>query len=308
MTSGPAKPFSVSEQFNPKVLTALQGLDLKARYVMEGFLSGLHASPFHGMSVEFSEYRSYQPGDDLRQLDWRLYARSDHLYIKRHLDETNVRFYIICDTSGSMGYRGSRAWGSKLDCARIIAAAMIWFLIRQKDAAGMLALNATDKTPQFIRPSQKPSQMGTLFRYLDRLRPEGNGCLEYLTDLSAKLFHRRSVILIFSDLLDPSENIVNCLKRLRFQGHDCLMFQVLDYDETNFPFTEPKIFHDMENGTKRSVSPAKVRELYLERFNSFMDSHRETLRSLEIPHCVMNTHETPWKALAMFLRERRKLG
>src|SRR5215469_1694756 len=110
---------SLSDRFDPKLLAALEGLDFKARYVMEGFLSGLHQSPFHGFSVEFSDYRDYQPGDDLKHLDWRLFARSDKLYVKRYTMETNARFYLMCDTSASMAYRGRAAWGSKLDCARI---------------------------------------------------------------------------------------------------------------------------------------------------------------------------------------------
>src|SRR6185436_17674084 len=133
------------------------GLDFKARYVMEGFLSGLHESPFHGFSVEFSDYRNYQPGDDLRHLDWRLFARSDRLCIKRYLLETNVQFYVVCDTSASMGYRGSRAWETKLGCARIIAAAMTWFLLHQNDAAGLIAFDLKNET-RFVRPSSRSTQ------------------------------------------------------------------------------------------------------------------------------------------------------
>src|SRR5437870_5810251 len=130
----PSPVQSLSERFDPKVLAALEGLDFKARYVMEGFLSGLHQSPFHGFSVEFSEYRDYQPGDDLRHLDWQLYARSDRLCVKRYMQETNARFYVICDSSGSMSYRGTSGWCSKLDWARTLAAAFTWFLLRQNDA------------------------------------------------------------------------------------------------------------------------------------------------------------------------------
>src|SRR5438874_567377 len=127
----------LSAQFDPKVLAALEGLDFKARYVMEGFLSGLHESPFHGFSVEFSDYRNYQPGDDLRHLDWRLFARSDRLCIKRYMQETNARFYVICDTSASMAYRVAEAWASKLEVASVLAAALTGILLKQNDAAGM---------------------------------------------------------------------------------------------------------------------------------------------------------------------------
>src|SRR5881394_3762039 len=138
---GKSARLELSQKFDPKMLAALEGLELKARCVMEGFLSGLHDSPFHGFSVEFSDYRNYQPGDDLRHLDWRLYARNDRLCIKRYMQETNVRFYAVCDTSGSMSYRGAAAWGSKLECARVLAAALTWFLLKQNDAAGMVSLS-----------------------------------------------------------------------------------------------------------------------------------------------------------------------
>src|SRR5256714_14820877 len=136
----PVASQTLSQRFDPKLLAALEGLDFKARYVMEGFLSGLHDSPFHGFSVEFSDYRNYQPGDDLRHLDWRLYARNDRLCIKRYMLETDVRFYIVCDTSASMAYRGSGASASEIECAKVLAAALSWFLLRQNDAAGMISL------------------------------------------------------------------------------------------------------------------------------------------------------------------------
>src|SRR3974377_877847 len=166
---------TLSERFDPKTLAALEGLHFKARYIMEGFLSGLHQSPFHGFSVEFSDYRNYQPGDDLRHLDWRLYARTDRLCIKRYMQETNVRFYVLCDTSSSMAYRGSKAWGSKLDCAKVLAAALTWFLLRQNDAAGMVTLNGASEVPEFIRPSQRPNQFGLMLRQLDSLGARGGG-------------------------------------------------------------------------------------------------------------------------------------
>src|SRR5437762_4541999 len=177
----------ISERFDPKVLSALDGLSFKAKYVMEGFLAGRHGSPFHGFSVEFSDYRKYQPGDDLRRLDWRLYARSDRLCIRRYMQETNARFYVICDTSASMGYRGSAAWGSKLDCAKILAAALTWFLLKQNDAAGMITLGDGGKIPQFIRPSQRPTQLGLMLRQMEALHAAGGDCLARLLEHTTRL-------------------------------------------------------------------------------------------------------------------------
>jgi uncharacterized protein (DUF58 family) len=328
----PSATESLSARFDPKLLAALEGLDFKARYVMEGFLSGLHDSPFHGFSVEFSDYRNYQPGDDLRHLDWRLYARSDRLCIKRYMQETNVRFYIVCDTSASMKYRGSTAWASKLDCAKILSGALTWFLLRQNDAAGMVtlhnsgspSLSASDgerarvrgafrtsdlpprPAPLFIRPSQRPNQFGLILRELENLHPSGGACLSELLQHTVRLVHRRSVILFFSDLLEPSEDVALGFKQLRFHGHEVIIFQILDSDELEFPFADPKVFEDLETGARRAVNPQAAREKYLSRFNAFMAAYKELFRSLEMAHCLVRTDQNPWHALAMFLAERKR--
>jgi hypothetical protein len=154
--AAPPDNTNLVSRFDPRVLTALSGLDLKARYLVEGFLQGIHESPCHGLSVEFSEYRDYQPGDDLRHLDWQLFARSDRLYVKQYTQETNVRLYVVCDTSASMAYRGRDAWGSKLDVARILAAALSWMLLRQNDAVGLLALSSDEDHPDAFRHLDDP--------------------------------------------------------------------------------------------------------------------------------------------------------
>jgi len=329
----PSPAESLSARFDPKLLAALEGLDFKARYVMEGFLSGLHDSPFHGFSVEFSDYRNYQPGDDLRHLDWRLYARNDRLCIKRYMQETNARFYIVCDTSASMKYRGASAWASKFECAKILSGALTWFLLRQNDAAGMVTLNQprpvslspsdgesvrvsgafraasshmAPPAPRFIRPSQRPNQFGLILRELEQLQPAGGACLAELLQHTIRLVHRRSIILFFSDLLEPSDDVALGFKQLRFHGHELIVFQILDRDELEFPFQEPKIFQDLETGVRRAVSPQAAREKYLARFNAFMESYKELFRSLEMPHCVVRTDQNPWHALAMFLSERKR--
>ncbi len=303
----PQRSTSLISQFDPDILKALSGLDLKARYLAEGFLQGIHESPFHGLSVEFSEYRDYQPGDDPRHIDWRLYARGDRLYVKQYTQETNVRVYIVCDASGSMGYRGREAWGSKLEVARAVAAALCLMMLRQNDAVGLLSMAGGDGGPEFIRPSQKPSHFGLMLQRLECLQPAGGTQLAALLDHAIRLIHRRSIILFFSDFLEPAESIASALAHLRFLGHECLIFHVLDRDETEFPFADGAVFEDLESGLRRSVAPRAVRERYLQRFGAFMEQHREQFRSLEMPYCLMETDKDPWEALAMFLMERKRL-
>lgn len=295
------------DQFDPRILSALHGLDLKARYVVEGFLHGLHKSPLHGLSVEFSEYRDYQPGDDLRHLDWRLYARTDRLCVKKYTQETNVRFYIVIDTSASMAYRGRGGWGSKLEVSRVLAAALTSLMLKQNDAVGLLALDEGAEGAQFIRPSQKPSQFGLMLQHLQHLQPAGGPRLENLLAHLLRIIHRRSIVLFFSDLLEPAESIRTMFQELRFQGHECLLFQVLDRDELEFPFDESAVFEDLEHpARRRRIQPAAIRERYLKRFAEFMAEHRELFRGLEMPHCVVETDKDPWAALSMFLSERKR--
>jgi uncharacterized protein (DUF58 family) len=223
------------------------------------------------------------------------------------MQETNVRFYVVCDTSASMAYRGESAWGSKLECARVLAAALTWFLLKQNDAAGMLTLTGGQEIPEFVRPSQRSTQFGLMLRQLEQMRPAGGARLARLLEHTARLVHRRSVILFFSDLLEPSEEVASGFKHLRFQGHEVIVFQVLDRDELEFPFKESKLFEDMETGMRRLVPPEGVRAKYLARFQEFLESYRSLFRSLEIPLCLVRTDENPWRALAMFLSQRKRL-
>jgi uncharacterized protein (DUF58 family) len=306
-------------QFDPETLKALAGLQFRARYVVEGFLSGMHESPFHGYSVEFNDYRNYQPGDDLRHLDWRYYARADKLCIKRYEQETNLQFHVIADTSRSMGYRGTSAWCSKIDYAKIVAASLCWLLLKQKDMTGLLLQEAGARKPQageasraqrdaqlhFLKPSQKPSQFGQILGHLEAVEPAGGPCLATLLTNTPRLVRRRSVILLVSDLLDPAEEVQDQLKQLHFLGHEVIVFQVLDRDELEFPFEKDRIFEDLESGVRRRIRPGLVRQQYLERFNAFQETYRNLFRALEIQHLVLPSDEAPGRALAFFLSQRQ---
>jgi uncharacterized protein (DUF58 family) len=286
---------------DPRVLATLEGLELRARYVMEGFLAGRHGSPFHGLSVEFRDYRDYQPGDDLRRLDWRLFARSDRLCVKRYEQETNARCYVLCDTSASMAYRGKRAWASKAEAARVVSLALGWLLLNQNDAVGLLALEPGDHV-NFVRPAQVPHQVGVLLRTLEALQVQGGPVLAPLLDHAARMAHRRSVIVLVSDLLDPAADVADGLRRLRFYGHDLLVVQVLDADEVDFPFTDGEL-EDLETGQRRAVSRT-ARDSYRVRFDAFMEEYRRLFTELEATHAVVRTDEDPGRALARALSRR----
>ena len=321
MTAKPA-PTS-SYRFDPEALKALAGLQFRARYVVEGFLSGMHESPFHGYSAEFSEYRDYQPGDDLRRLDWRFYARADRLCIKRFEQETNLQFYIVTDTSNSMAYRGKTAWGRKLDYANLLSASLTWLLLKQKDSVGLLTMEAAaepevsvgeigrvrhDPQLRFLKPSQKPSQFGQVLRQLEVLEPAGGPCLGDLLENARRLIPRRSVILLLTDLLDPSESVQEQLRYLRFVGHEILVFQILDHDELEFPFEDNHVFEDLESGVRRRIRPSQVRETYMKRFHDYLAAYRNLMEGLEISYTLMPTDTDPSRALAFFLSQRKAFG
>ena len=299
-----------SGRFEPADFAALASLELRARRVMEGFLHGLHGSPFHGLSVEFTDYRDYQPGDDLRHLDWRLYARSDRLCIKRYEHETNTRCLLAVDTSGSMAYRGSRAWGSKLEAARVLALALGWFLMRQNDAVGLLALGAGESEQRvgelcYLPPAHRPSQQGALLGRLRDLEPQSSQGLVELLDRCRHLTGRRGLMILLSDFLDGAEALTQPLERLRFAGYDLVAIQLLDPDEVDFPFAEGTLFEDLESGQRRQISQGAA-ERYRSRFESFLEAHRAQFRRLEIPHWTLRTDQDPAQVLGRSLAERAR--
>jgi uncharacterized protein (DUF58 family) len=308
------------ERFDPKVLSALAGLQFRAKLIVEGYLSGINKSPFHGYSSEFREYREYQPGDDLRRLDWRLYARADRLCIRRYEQETNLQFYVVLDTSKSMLYGGSRAWCAKLDFACLLASSLTWLMLKQKDSAGLLMMEPGALTGQrtlmgrkittepqlcYLKPSQKPSQLGQAFRHLEAISPMDCPCLGTLLDHSRRLIRRRGVILLISDLLDPTSDLKDHLEELRFLGHEILAFHVLDPDEQDFPFEDSSVFEDLENGVRRKINPNKARAKYQERLQNFLHEIRDFFQNLQISYHLMPTDGDPTNALAFFLAQRK---
>lgn len=253
-----------SSYIDPRTLMRIKSLQMRARVVVEGFYKGLHRSPFHGFSVEFSEYREYTPGDDPRYLDWRLYARSDRYYIKRFEDETNLRCYLVVDTSRSMSYASDQV--SKADYARTAAATLGYFLSRQRDAVGLVTFE--DRVVDFIPPRYRPGHLHRLMASLQR-EPQGR-----TTDLVGPLeeimgtIHKRGLFILISDLLAPAEALRSTLANLRSVGHDVLVLRILDPREIDFAFDTPATFHDLETDQQFFVDPQAAVESYLQRFGA----------------------------------------
>jgi len=287
---------------DPSVLAGIDNLELRARVAVEGFLSGLHRSPHRGFSVEFNDYRQYQRGDDLRHVDWKLYARSEKFYIKQYEDETNTRCMLALDTSASMAY-GSKGL-SKLDFAISVASALAYFIMRQRDAVGLLTYD--DKLRDFLPARARQPHLMQLLRVLSQVQPgQQTDAAKPLGDLAATLT-KKSLVLLISDLLQGEEATLATLRNLRAMGHDVIVLHVMDDSELHFNFDESSEFIDSETGEAFITTPASVREAYLDNVNRFLDDCKKQCQRAGVDYCLLNTSEPIDAALAAFLSKRAR--
>ena len=295
----------MSESLNfldPTVLAGLANLELRARVAVEGFLSGLHKSPHRGFSVEFNDYRHYQRGDDMRHLDWKLYARSDKFYIKQYEDETNVRCVILLDTSASMGY--SSGGLSKLNYGVTLASALSYFIMRQRDAVGLITFD--DQVRDYIPAKCRQPHLMHILRTLSTVESgTKTDVVKPLTDLAASLT-KKSIVILITDMLDDEERIINTLQNLRGMGNDIITFQIMDDAELNFPFDEASEFIDMENNESYITSPAAIRKAYLNNLNEFLSYCKKKCQSSGVDYCLLNTADPLDEALTSYMSKRAK--
>lgn len=293
---------------DPAVIARLATMELRARTIVEGFLSGLHRSPFKGFSVEFAEYRQYLPGDDLSTIDWKVYARSDRYYVKKYEEETNVDCHILVDCSASMGYASTQSASStsvsKLAYGSFLAAALAYLMQRQRDAVGFIAFD--DRIMKRLPASARPGHLRSVLVELDRLT------LGRLSDVSRPLHQladtliKRSMAVLISDLLDEPEAVVQGLKHLKFRGTDVIVFHVLDKDELTFPFDRPSRFEDLESETEVLAVPSVVRDDYLQAIGDLVRFYERELRIVGIDYVLLDTSRPLDFALASYLSTRAK--
>jgi uncharacterized protein (DUF58 family) len=287
---------------DPDVLAGLSNLELRARVVVEGFLSGLHKSPNRGFSVEFNDYRHYQRGDDMRHVDWKLYARSDNMYIKQYEDETNVRCMILLDTSASMAY--SSGGMSKLNYGITLASALAYFVMKQRDAVGLITFD--DQVREYIPAKCRQPHLMHVLRTLSTVETgKKTDTVKPLTDLAASL-NKKSIVILISDMLDDEERVINTLQNLRGMGNDIITFQIMDDAELNFPFNEASEFIDMEDNESYITSPAAIRNAYLENLTEFLGYCRKKCQSSGVDYCLLNTGEPLDEALSAYMSKRAK--
>jgi uncharacterized protein (DUF58 family) len=294
-----------SEAFvDPKALMAIRNLELRARVVVEGFWSGLHRSPYHGFSVEFTEYRQYTPGDDTRYLDWKLFARSDRYYLKKFEDETNLRCHLLVDQSRSMDY-GSLGY-SKSDYARTLAATLGWFLSGQGDAVGLFTFDA--QVHDYLPARHRHGHLRQLMLALEKRGAGSDTNLNSPLRRVSELVRKRGLVVLISDLLAPIDELEVSLGRLTAAGHEVVLFQVLDPNELTFDFHNAMLFQDIESGRDLYLDPDAVRPNYQRRLAEHGEGVEKICRRLGISFYRLTTDRPLELGLSDFLRSRSRRG
>ncbi len=293
---------SQERYLKPEVIQTIKRLDLRAQFIIKGFMHGLHASPLHGFSVEFSEHRKYTQGDDPADIDWLVYAKTEKYYVKKFEAETNLNGYLAVDTSRSMGYT-YRQEMTKFDYSICLAAALAYLMIHQQDPVGLITFDESIK--QSIAPKSRRTQLGTILSVLSNLKPDGRTNVAASLMQLAAMLKRQSLVMVFSDLLEDSEGILRSLHRLRHSGHDVILFHVLDEAETQFPFHGRVELLDPESGEKIPGSAEGLKAGYLEALEEFRGKFRQECAKSRVDYVELDTSVQFDKALIEYLSRRR---
>ena len=291
---------------DPKVLAAVKDMELKARVLVQGLYIGLHDTPYYGNSAEFADHRQYYPGDDVRDIDWKVFARTDKYFLKRYRMEADMPVTVVVDTSASMGYHSDNVL-SKFDYAVHMAAGLCNLIVQQNDRAGLVLFDRSVRT--FVKPKSGKRHLYQLLHYLAEVEPgEPTGVVEVGHEIARRLTQRGLIVLI-SDLLDPDyERLHRVLSHLRSTGNDVIVFQVLDPTEIEFPFTRTQTFADPETGDELVVEPHAFRETYQQRVEAFLDSVKRQCLSFHYDYELVNTQRPIEQALHGYLDKRSRWG
>src|SRR6266540_3253334 len=299
-TPGMKKP---EQYLRPEVIQQVARLDLRAKFIVEGFLQGLHASPFHGFSVEFSEQRKYTAGDDLKDLDWNVYAKTDKYYLKKYQAETNVTGYLAMDLSASMAYT-YRQQLTKFEYGICLAAALGYMMIHQQDPVGLVTFDT--RIQACLPPRSKRTQLGNILAILANLKPTGQTDVARCLHQLAAMIRHKALVMVFSDLLTDPEPVLESLNHLRHRGNEIILFHILDEAEVHFPFEGVIEFEDVEEERKLTLDARNMRADYLQSLGEFQTLYREKCARANIDYVPMDTSVTFDRALMEYLLQRRK--
>jgi len=289
---------------NPETVSKLKGMEMKARMVVEGFIAGLHKSPYHGFSVEFAEHRQYMPGDNIRDIDWKVYAKTDRHYIKQYEEETNLKAYLLLDCSKSMAYQ-SGGIVSKLDYAGLLSGALSYMMLRQRDAVGLVTFD--EKIRRYIPPRSKSGHMHVLLKELSEQTASDKTDISSALHEMAERIKRRGLVVLMSDLLDDPEAIISGLRHFRYNKHEVILFHILDPRERDFAFGGEAVFKDMETGEEMTTSPYQIKRYFAASAKAFSEQISAACRQSSIDYHPIDTPMDFDKALYAFLAKRERL-
>lgn len=295
---------NAKKYLHPSVISKVQGMDLKARLVVEGFITGMHKSPYHGFSIEFAEHRQYIPGDEIKFIDWKVYGRTDRYYVKQYEDETNLRCTIVVDTSASMKF-ASKGQISKFDYACYIAAALSFLMMKQQDAVGLALYDENVRT--YLPARAKKSHLQEILRTLGMATPSNQtGTAKALGNIAERI-HRRGLVVILSDFFDSFDSIIPALKRFRHNNHEVLVFQVLDPRERDFNFGKSAVFKDLETAEELTTHPFHIQRSYTEAMMTFIETLRRECRERSIDYTLLDTSLPFDTALVQYFHKRQQM-
>jgi uncharacterized protein (DUF58 family) len=291
---------------SPESLARLEGLGLRARTVVEGYVAGVHRSPYHGFSIEFAEHREYVPGDDLRYLDWKVFGRTDKYHLKQFEEETNLVCHLLLDTSQSMSYQSPAAAMSKLEYAQCAAAALAYLVLHQQDSVGLVTFDSEIRA--LVRASSNPSHIQQLLQVMDQSRAERKTATGPIFHDLAERFKKRGIVVILSDLLDDAAAMLAGLSHFRHRRHEVIVMQVLDPAELDFPFEQPTLFRGLEQLPDALVEPRSLRKAYQAELNHFLHEVRQGCRMHQIDYVLMRTDQSLEVVLSSYLASRQRAG
>lgn len=290
---------------DPVYLSKLNSLELISKKVVEGYMIGLHKSPYHGFSAEFSEFRPYQSGDSIQNIDWKIFARSDKYFIKRFEEETNLISHILLDVSKSMEFQsGSNI--SKLHYGKMLAASLAHLMLNQKDATGLVLFS--DKINEIIAPKSVKTHKNVILKKLTEISSTGETNTAHCLNLVAEKLKKRGLVILISDLMDSIDSVLSAIKHLHFKKNEVIVFQLLDPVELNFSFSSDTIFIDKETGEEISTQPQQIQKGYQEAINTFVNRIQTECRAMGVEYNLLQTDSSLDKALLEYFKKRQKLG
>ena len=300
----PSGPTDYRRFLKPETVSRLANMDLRARLVVEGFIAGLHRSPYHGFSVEFAEHRQYMPGDEIKHVDWKVYGKTDRFYVKQFEEETNLKAYLLLDASGSMGYASNGI--TKLEYASYLAAALTYLMLKQRDSVGLVTFD--EKIRKYLPPRSVTTYLHVILQELERVTSGAETDVSITFHELAERIKRRGLVIILSDLFDLPERVISGLKHFRHKKHEVIVFHILDPMERSFNFKKDSVFKDLETGEELTTQPWHIRGDYQRLMAEFISSYKRQCRENRIDYVLMDTAQDFDRALFGYLTKRKSIG